>query len=173
MNPFDHSYVGAALKGHWDPLARHIKEGGEITPAMRELVAQVLFGERKLPRHRPVRDKIIDRKYSMAKGVVLLERKGVGTTDAVEKVARHFRVTTRLVWDALRRGRCVVESDMNEDPEIKEWREARKARRGLALQQQYKHPDDSSLASVEFYLQWEEREARARERRGNSNTANK
>jgi hypothetical protein len=42
MNPFDEAYVGAALEGNYDPLAEHIKRGGEITPAMRQLLTQIL-----------------------------------------------------------------------------------------------------------------------------------
>jgi hypothetical protein len=169
MNPFDRACIGAALEGEYDPLAEHIKRGGEITPAMRQLLAQVLLGERKLPKHRPVRNKTVDRKIKMARGVVLFEREGAGTEEAVNIIAEHYKVTPRTVWRALERGRFVVEHEMNADPEDAALLEAqREERRNQPhLPQQYYHPVYSSLEMVEFYLRREGREAEARNRKGN------
>jgi hypothetical protein len=168
MNPFDRTCIGAALEGHYDSLAEHIKRGGEITPAMRQFLAQVLLGERKLPKYRPVRNKTVDRKIGMPRGVVLLEREGVGTEEAVNIIAEHYKVNSRTVWRALERGRFVVECEMA-DPETEALLKARREemRNQPHLPQQYYHPDYSSLEMVEFYLRWEEREAEARNRKGN------
>jgi hypothetical protein len=167
MNPFDEIYIGAALEGRYDPLAEHIKRGGEITPAMRQLLAQVLLGERKLPKCRPVRNKTVDRKIKMARSVVLLEREGAGTEAAVNFIAENWKVNPRTVWRALERGRFVVEYEMDENAEDKALQEAiRQERRNQPhLLQQYYHPHYSSLEMVEFYLQWQAREVEARSRR--------
>jgi hypothetical protein len=166
MNPFDLAYIGAALEGHYDPLAEHIKRGGEITPAMRQLLAQVLLGERKLPKHRPVRNKTVDRKIEMARGVVLLEREGTGTEEAVNIIAEHYKVNSRTIWRALERGRFLVENTMNADPEVEALLKAQRERRRNQphLPQQYYHPVYSSLEMVEFYLRGEEREAAGRQK---------
>jgi hypothetical protein len=168
MNPFDLACIGAALDGCYDPLAEHIKEGGEITPAMRQLLAQVLLGERKLPKHRPVRNKTVDRKIEMARGVMLLEREGTGTEEAVNIIAGHYKVNSRTIWRALKAGRYLVEFrfQMDADPEVKALLKAQRERRRNQphLPQQYYHPVYSSLEMVEFYLREEEREAAGRQK---------
>ena len=103
MNPLDRTYLVPALKdGRWDELATHVEGKNEtITPAMRQLFAKLLRGERKFPKHRPIRRNTEDRKCIIETSVLELEYEGIDAEEAVSRVAVIARVTPRTVRRAL------------------------------------------------------------------------
>jgi hypothetical protein len=103
MNPLDRIFVVPALEGEWSLLGHHILGGGELTPAMRLLLADIIFGHRRLGKKRsstidPVGD------------VIALENEGKTTTEAINIVAGEHNVTTRTIWRALKSRRASVEA---------------------------------------------------------------
>ena len=107
MNRLDRAFVFPALRGSWTLLAYHIVQGGELTPAMRLLLADIIVGNRDL--QLPLGEKRYWKNHQVA-DVISLENQGIGTTEAIEIVARKYSKTPRTVWRALESGRTHFEA---------------------------------------------------------------
>jgi hypothetical protein len=83
--------------GDWEPLAKHIESGGEITDAIRKFIAGILRGEISRKRQRPRKESVRDLGEWIAYFVVERERDGMRTGRAIEMAAKKFRVTPRTV----------------------------------------------------------------------------
>jgi hypothetical protein len=100
MNPLDRIFVFPALRGDWRPLAFHILRDGELTSAMRLLLADVFLGKRDL---RLTSSET--RKNQVVQDVLRHEHHNTVTSAAVEAVAKSYGITPRTVWRALERER--------------------------------------------------------------------
>jgi hypothetical protein len=107
MNPLDRAFVFPALRGSWSLLAHHIIQGGELTPAMRLLLADIIVGNRDL--QLPLGEKRFWKNHEVG-DVISLENEGVRTTEAIEIVARDHDVDPRTIFRALREGRSRFEA---------------------------------------------------------------
>jgi hypothetical protein len=73
-----------------------------ITPELRELIVEILNGERKRPNNRPEKWATRERRTNMYLGVRTLESRGASTESAVAEVAQRHEVTTRSVYRAMK-----------------------------------------------------------------------
>jgi hypothetical protein len=85
--------------GDWGALADYLERDGEITPAIRAFLAQVLRKKIR-PRHRPRKAATLTRNLEVAGFVIEQKRRGV--RNPIAQAANLFKINRRTVQQAQR-----------------------------------------------------------------------
>ena len=96
-----HFLLHPEIRADWELFAKHIENGGKITAELREFIVRVLREQEKRPAKRLKTESGRLQKYQYASFVHQLESRGSGRSDAVQKAADRFGVTTRTIQNAL------------------------------------------------------------------------
>ena len=92
----------AARRGEFGELAKLIREGQDLSPEIRGLVADLLEGKVKNPAHRPNRRlDTIEGQVRLAERVKELEATGLPRKAAVQDVAKEAQCSARTVREGL------------------------------------------------------------------------
>ena len=82
----------AAWRGEFKELAKRMREGTDLSPVLRDLIADILEGKLKNPKHRPKRGMdTFENHVRLGEEVRRLEREGLPTKAAVADVAEKER----------------------------------------------------------------------------------
>ena len=86
--------------GDWDALAGYLERGFPVTPAIRKFLVEVLRGEAKRPKNRPI--KAVTRTRQLKVAAFVFDLKQTGARDPIKQAEEVFGMDRRAVQRAVK-----------------------------------------------------------------------